>query len=107
MIDFLVHFLIGMTGFLICEVCIRGFIRFRKPVRINLQWEWKDIKQVPLVGLEEYNQEILVTDGNEVRMIYFFSMSYNKKGRPVFGYDKKEITHWAFMPSAPKKSMGN
>ncbi|CAB4133882.1 hypothetical protein UFOVP264_53 [uncultured Caudovirales phage] len=91
----------GYLGGWACELCIRGVARLRKPIII--QWEWKDINKFPIpeVRPELNSREILVTDGEQVDNIYLSCVHYNSKRQPVFGYEKRIITHWAEFPSPP------
>ena len=84
-------------GFIICF----GFrLATQKP--IIYKWEWKDIDKYPLDDTRDFKL-LLVTDGKEVDSAYLASINYDANGKRIWDYNKKVITHWAYLPSPPIK----
>lgn len=106
MLQILLGTLLGIGLFMACELCMRGLVRFRRP--IVYKWEWKPIDKFPIPEYDSKNPlaMILVSNGEESYATYIDYLTFNAKGQQLYGFEKMIITHWAYMPSLPFKFKG-
>ena len=106
MIAFIFSMIAGSTGFLVCELMTRGLVRFRKPKINRTEWKWNAVKDCA-IPIEDYVttpniSTLLISDGEQVDTMHACTQEYDSKGRRVWGFRKKVITHWAYLPSPPE-----
>lgn len=105
---FLPLIILTIINIIIIAISITYYVyRFSEPKSLASQtiiaFEWYEFSKDPIP--KKLDEQILVSDGKKSQIVSCHAVEYTSDKKPYLYFKHHTLTHWAFLPIAPKSKI--